>query len=410
MSEQNHSTPPNGGNASLWAAFWMMLLAVCVIAGAGVYLDYRLENFEKRLQHEMQTTQAEVSESRKQSADFAQNLTSTLKELSGLLTITVDSVTQHTATLAAAIEKKEQTQTEALQTALQELSAEIRAQNERLSATLASLDEGVSTLREQSDATHTQLAALGETVEAVGKGVSGGFSSLSGLAQALNETVNTRFKEQAESFNARLAALEENACSSLEQFNTQLTAVAERAKTAEANDQLALRRLAALQDQIGSIEDAQTGWQQRVALAKEQSDATMTGIHESLRFVADRLEVGFAGASQQNEVLRADVIELGATLTHRTEDLLVRMIGANENQEKQAEEQTKQIGSALRSLSEQTGAEMQTLVEQLGQLAQHMDLLEQNLAEHVKQAVAAADDPVQDSKETAYLGVGAEQE
>ena len=126
--------------SGFWIGFWLTLLFVAAAGGAGTYLDYRLQQFEDQIVQQ----QKEIQQNREYATAYTKSLTTTLDSLSTMMNQTVTSFTQHTTKLAAVIEKKEKSQSEYLQTAIEELNLRIQEENESLRTSLAALSKELS--------------------------------------------------------------------------------------------------------------------------------------------------------------------------------------------------------------------------------------------------------------------------
>lgn len=348
------STETKQGSGSLWAMVWMTFLTIGVIAGAGVYLDYRLETFEKQVLSQNEASQEAILKNREVSADFANQFTSTIKEMSQLLTTTVESVSQHTTALALAIEKNEQSQSEALKASLEELSKEIRAENQRLRTTLARLSDDLGSAGEWMKA----LAAANESQAVRLDGVERTMVSLTRQAETLNQSIAKTIADKASVLEDRLVAIEEASSQNIDEIHGQISALQKgQRRIMETGSQT----FSALNSNIKDVRSAQMEWQQDVASRKNKSAATMVGIHDNLKTLADQMEVGFAANNDQTDILRSDLAEMSQTLSDRTEDLLVQLIRANTTNTEERGEQSREIGAALQSFSEQTHTSMKAL-------------------------------------------------
>lgn len=341
MSDQPQANTPQRSGGTFWIVLWMSVLTVGLVAGAGAYLDYRLNQFENRLDEEVQYTQSEIYKNRQETADFAKQVSGTLKDLSDLLTTTVDSVSRHTKTLAQAIEKKEQSQVEAINASLEKLSQEIRAQNEELRATLANLGDEVQSVQGQIASVEAQTQKQTKAMTAMQEKVDGQFASLTDLAKSLENTMQTRFAAQSKTLNDSIAKLESHSDKKLQELAGELDKVSQG---------------------VATVHNTQNAWQERVLSKKGESASVMAGIHEQLRSINDQVEVGFAGNHEQTKVLRSDLAELSHTLTQRTEDLLVRMIDAKEDQSEQAAQQSEEIGARLNDMKSSLSTELENSV------------------------------------------------
>lgn len=356
------STETTRGNGGLWATVWMTLVAVGVIAGAGAYLDYRLEAFEDQLLARTEASQSaiqqevksEILKNRESSAEFASQFSDTIKEMSQLLSTTVESVSQHTTALASVIEKNEQDQSEVLKATLAELSEEIRAENKRLRTTLAQLSENLS----EANSAIVSLASVQKSQGDKLDGMEARFVSLTEAAESLNETIAATVSRKTDALSGQLAALEKQSSTSLKAVQKQISDLsAGQSRIVEANTQT----FSAINNNVREVRSAQVAWQERVASRKDESSARMAGIHDNLRTLADQMELGFASTSEQTDVLRSDIAQMGQTLSDRTEDLLVQLIHTKSEGEEERAAQSQKIGAALESIGAQTETSLQSL-------------------------------------------------
>ncbi len=330
MEDNTHVQPQQQSGSGFWIGFWLTLLLVAAVGGAGAYLDYRLNQFEDQIAEQ----QKEIKQNREYAATYSKSLTTTLDSLSTMMTQTVDSFTQHTTKLATVIEKKEKSQTEYLQTAIEELNHRIQKENAELRASLAALSKELSdansTLRvvqAKAESTDERIAKANQKIAALQNTVENDFSNLTQLAQAMSESIEAQFEAQAATFTREINALSEASQHGVEKLGKQVASV-------DVAQRQSAKQVTALSESVSGVKTQQTKLAKTVAQNTSTINGTVSNLQENLKTMAGQLEVGFASAVEQNDVLRSDLAEIGYTLTERTEDLLVQMIDAQKAAQK----------------------------------------------------------------------------
>ncbi|MDP8243317.1 MAG: hypothetical protein P9L94_04490 [Candidatus Hinthialibacter antarcticus] len=370
--------------SGFWIGFWLTLLLVAAVGGAGAYLDFRLQQFEDQIVQQ----QRDILQNRENAKVFTQNLTGTLDSLSTMMNQTVTSFTQHTTKLAAVIEKKEKSQSEYLQTAIEELNLRIQKENETLRISLAALSKELSdtnsVLRvvqakavsadQRAELANQKIAALQDAVE-------NDFSNLTQLAKAMSESIQAEFETQAATFSRDISALNETSQRGLQKIDNQVASI-------DAAQRDSAKQVALLSENVSGVKSQQSDIAKTVADNANCVSGTVDTLQSNLKTMAGQLEVGFAAAVEQNDVLRSDLAEIGYTLTERTEDLLVQMIDA-QKAVKQDSTSAEGIRTSLETYAQDVTKFMHTFAGEMSSLNQTVQTLTDRVIKEKSSSVAA---------------------
>ncbi|MBZ0257875.1 hypothetical protein K8I31_17560, partial [bacterium] len=228
MMEDNTPIQTQKSGSGFWIGFWLTLLLVAAVGGAGAYLDFRLEQFEKQIVQQ----QVEIKQNREDAKVFTQNLTSTLDSLSTMMNQTVTSFTEHTTKLASVIETKEKSQSKYLQTAIEELNLRIQKENEALHTSLAALSKEITdtnaalrTVQAKAESADQRAEKANQQIAALQDSVKDDFSNLTQLAKAMSESVQAQFETQAANFSRELDVLNESTQGGMQKLSTQVQTI-----------------------------------------------------------------------------------------------------------------------------------------------------------------------------------------
>ena len=322
--EDNAPIQTQKSGSGFWIGFWLTLLLVAAVGGAGAYLDFRLEQFEKQIVQQ----QVEIKQNREDAKVFTQNLTSTLDSLSTMMNQTVTSFTEQTTKLASVIETKEKSQSKYLQTAIEELNVRIQKENEELRTSLATLSKEITdnnaalrTVQAKAESADQRAEKANQQIAALQDSVKDDFSNLTQLAKAMSESVQAQFDTQAANFSRELDMLNESTQGGMQKLSAQV-------QTIDVAQRESAEQVAELTENLSGVKTQQKQIAQTISDNAQCVSGSVGSLQENLKAMAGQLELGFASAVEQNDVLRSDLAEIGYTLTERTEDLLVQMIDA----------------------------------------------------------------------------------
>ncbi|MBI1388361.1 MAG: hypothetical protein GC154_07930 [bacterium] len=393
MSEQvqEHQTPQKSGSG-FWVGFWLTLVIVGAVAGVGVYLDYRLQQFED----ELASHEDSIMKGRQESAEFANRLTTTLNTMSDMLTKTVNSFTDHTAKLASVIENKEKSQSDHLQTVIEELNQNIKQENESLKLAVQNLSRQLNqtqaalhTVSERAESQEQKLAEANQKIAALETSVKDDFSNLTKLANAMGESVQAQFEAQAVNFNSQVSALNDSSNRTLEAIHQDMKSVADRVDGLQAKQEENSQNVAQVASQLAGLKQSQNDFADKFASTSQCIDNTASLIEENLKTLANNMDGGFASSAEQTETLRADLAELGYSLTERTEELLVQMMSSTEDSETAAD-QAQKMSSALDSYTKNVSSFIQNLNDQIDSLNQSVQAVGERINQHQSNLVSEA--------------------
>ena len=375
MEERTPVTQPSSDRRAAhrgsygWLAFWLIVFMLIGFGGVGLYLDNRLSSLEEKVLSQtsdvskqtestlqaLQSTQREVLGNRQETAAFAQKFTNTLDEMSSLLTQTFDAFSKQTVQLTKAIEKKEESQSQSLETAIADLTHEI-----------ASTRDAALQAKSKAEAVDRQLALLGGQLQQINDNLSNGLTTLTQYSQEMSATINARMDRQKENLGKQLAELRDASSRSLEIVKEKIASL--DGKVDRAGQQIDERSKSmenSLARHIDGVGDrVQAGLYEQAAIASTEKEQLQQSekMAESLSLVEGRLdslsgsvEIGFAAGEEGREAIRADLLDTSYNLNGRTEDLLVELIGLK-----------------------QTSGESQ-VYDKLNQFENRFDLLTQNL-------------------------------
>lgn len=376
-------TPQKSGSG-FWVGFWLSLLMLGAIAGAGVYLDYRLAQFETRLASQ----RAEIIQNREEAAELAGRFTETFDALSTMLTSTVDSFTQHTQKLATVIESKEKSQSEYLRTAIEELNERIKAENESLRTSIAALSTelgeaklALGEVKKDAGQTRQEVIEASQTLDKLQKSVNDDLSNLTQLANAMGESVKARFEAQSSEFASKLNALDEASQRSLQKLGKQVNDL--HIQQRETGSQVA-----SMASGMAGLNESQSELNDSIKQETRAVSGSVTQLQEDLQALAGNLEIGFAASNERAEVLRSDLAEIGYSLTQRTEDLLVQLIDAQKAAQADSAD-AEQIRSALESYANDVTGFMENFSSEISTLNDSVKSLTERIAAAKSESVAA---------------------
>jgi len=381
---------------SLWLVFWLMVMLLIAFGIAGIYLDKRLEMLEQKILAQtgevsaqtdnalvaMQNARKDILESRAEAAGFAKQYSTTLQDLSGLMTNAVTSFSKQTLDLAQTVADKNQSQAERLNAALADLGKESRAQSagvQTLAEQIAAAQKTALDSKTQSDNTDRRMEQLTQQLAQMNAGLQTAMAGLSDSVNKQNASVNARLEEQAKAVAAQLASLQDASNRGLEAALTQLAALSQEigaraasfertSKTSQATIQ---GRLSALGETLQTRLDENRKESSTIAARLEATIADRSScveksnaaVADELKALADQMKTGLAANRESDEVLRSELAAMSYHLSGRTEDLLIELSNAKEKQEKQAEELAGRVENRLSAL----GDKVNTLKEEMAQ-------------------------------------------
>ena len=225
ISKQSTPKPQTSNSSNKWMAFWLIFFMLIGIGGAGYYLDLRLASFEEKVLTQttdvsqqaestliaLQQTRKEVLKNRQESAAFAQTFSNTLKDVSVLLTQTVNAFSEQTLQLTKAIEKKDRSQSASFQTAMTDISKEMTTTRQ------AALEAKTKT-----DSIEQQLEMLSSQLQEVSGDLSSGFTTLTQLSEKMSQVVTASLDEKTKALNGQLAHIQNASQQSLESVEQKL--------------------------------------------------------------------------------------------------------------------------------------------------------------------------------------------
>lgn len=366
-----------------WGIILVMLIG---FGGVAYYIDARLTSLENRVLTQtgdvskqtentlqaIQNARQDILGNRAESAEFAQKFSTTLTDMSALVTQSVQAFTRQTSELTQAIEAQDQNQKEALQTLAATLAQDTAATRE---AALQAKDQG--------QAVEQQLAVLARRVEQNGQDLragvqqlsqdfTAGLTSMSEWSQQANLALSSRLDEQAKTLNTQLTALREDSQRSLDKIETQLAGITTDTQSGRAmletianeglaqitgkldgyaesqrNDTLGVE--AALGNQVDALMDTL-----RAGLMDQKKSLTdwQTRIGGQLEALADDTQLGFAGGQESMEILRNDIREMEYALSGRTEDLWLEVAALKQTPAQPADQNRETLAAGMESLSQ----------------------------------------------------------
>jgi len=391
---------------------WLMLLVMFIgFAGAAYYIDYRLTSLESKVLTQagdvskqtedtlqaIQNARKDILGNRAESAEFAQKFSTTLTDMSALVTESVQAFTQQTSKLTQAIESQDQNQRDFLQVLASNLTQEAAATR-----------EAVREAHGQSQAVERHVAALARQVEQnsqemqdglrqLGQEFASGFTSMSEWSQQMNTVLSSRLDEQARILNQHLSALREDSQRSLNRIESHLAVINTETQTGRSNlETIASEGLAQLEGKLaGYAEDLRNETHGVETTLANQVDTLVDTLRAGLleqkgaisdlhsligdqtQALAEELQLGFAGGKESVEILRDDIQEMEYALHGRTEDLWLEVAALKQAQDQTAERTAVAVTTGLQSLS-QAIAGLESAVEDTRSLtASSRELIEQ---------------------------------
>lgn len=370
--------------SGFWIGFWLTLLFVAAAGGAGTYLDYRLQQFEDQIVQQ----QKEIQQNREYATAYTKSLTTTLDSLSTMMNQTVTSFTQHTTKLAAVIEKKEKSQSEYLQTAIEELNLRIQEENESLRTSLAALSKELSNtnsalrvVQAKTESADQRAELANQKIAALQDAVENDFSNLTQLAKAMSQSIQAQFETQAAAFSRDINALNETSQRGMQKIDKQVASM-------DVAQRESAQQIATLSESISGVKSQQSEIAKTVANNANCVSGTVGTLQDNLKTMAGQLEIGFAAAVEQNDVLRSDLAEIGYTLTERTEDLLVQMIDAQKAAQLDSTS-AEGVRNSLETYAQDVTKFMHTFANEMSSLNQTVQTLTDRVIKEKSSSVAA---------------------
>ncbi len=333
---EEHAPPPKRSSAML--VFWIALIMVAGFASVGYYVDSRLASLEEKilLQSSTITAQAEstidaiqsarkdILGNRAEAAKFSQTFSSTIDDMSGLLSNAVNAFSKQTQLLTEAVEQKEKNQTEFLQTTLERLEKETITRTGGIQTAIAHLAEDVASTKEAAlgaqslaDSANGGLERLNTQITQLGQDFSSGYTSLTELSQQMNATVGEQFQTQIQIMAGKMDELRAESDNNLKEVQTHLTAIASEIET----ESQTLNQLS-----------------ESVCSGLTESRKTGSELRDQLQSLADNTELAFAAATEDRDMIRADVTEMDFALEGRTDDLSIKLAASQECETQTARE------------------------------------------------------------------------
>lgn len=348
----NH--PQNKGSTG-WFIAWLIIIMVIGFAGTGYYLDTRLNSLEQKVLTQtvkvsgqtevtldkLKEARQDILANRAESAEFAQQFSTTLHELSGLLSSTVESFSEQTSKLALAIEQKEESSVEYIKKALEQYSKETNAQSNEVLIAVNALSDAIKSTQQaaldaksQSKSNSEQLVAMYDQLQNMNTTLSNGFTTLTDLSKQINVTLNQRFDQQSKSLANQITALQEASNQSLISVRDKMVALANENQSN-------------LQKSIDNQTETLAGSLETVKgdLVKQTKNVsqTLTDLNGRVDNVGSKVDIGFAAATDSAETIRSDIAEMNYNLTGRTEDLLLEIADTGKRRSEKAEEISKNL-------------------------------------------------------------------
>ena len=394
-----------------WVFFGAFLVMFIGFAGAAYYIDYRLTSLESKVLTQagdvskqtedtlqaIQNARKDILGNRAESAEFAQKFSTTLTDMSALVTESVQAFTQQTSKLTQAIESQDQNQRDFLQVLASNLTQEAAATR-----------EAVREAHGQSQAVERHVAALARQVEQnsqemqdglrqLGQEFASGFTSMSEWSQQMNTVLSSRLDEQARILNQHLSALREDSQRSLNRIESYLAVINTETQTGRSMlETIASEGLAQLEGKLaGYAEDLRNETHGVETTLANQVDTLVDTLRAGLleqkgaisdlhsligdqtQALAEELQLGFAGGKESVEILRDDMQEMEYALHGRTEDLWLEVAALKQAQDQTAERTAVAVTTGLQSLS-QAIAGLESAVEDTRSLtASSRELIEQ---------------------------------
>ncbi|MFB3787835.1 MAG: hypothetical protein ACE15F_15860 [bacterium] len=366
-----------------WGILWVMLIG---FGGVAYYIDARLTSLESRVLSQtgdvskqtentlqaIQNARKDILGNRAESAEFAQKFSTTLTDMSALVTQSVQAFTRQTSELTQAIEAQDQNQKDALQTLAATLAQDTAATR-----------EAAVQAKDQVQAVDQQLAALARRVEQNGQDLRAGvqqlsqdfmagLTSMSEWSQQANLALSSRLDEQAKTLNTQLTALREDSRRSLDNIETQLAGISTDTQSGRTMlETLAHEGLAQITGILDGYAESQRIDTQGVETALgNQVDALMDTLHAGqmdqktfltdwqtridgqIQALADDTQFGFAGGKESVEILRNDIREMEYALSGRTEDLWLELAALKQIPAQPAEPNRETLAAGMESLSQ----------------------------------------------------------
>ncbi len=350
ISQQSASKRSTANSSKGWMVFWLIFFMLIGLAGTGYYLDLRLASFEEKVLTQttestliaLQETRKEVLGNRRESAAFAQKFSDTLKDVSALLTQTVNAFSEQTLQLTKAIEKKDKNQAEYLQTAMADISKE-----------MTSTRQAALEAKTKTDSIEKQLVALSGQLQEVSGDLASGFTTLTQLSEKMSQVVAVSLDEKTRALNGQLMDLRNASQQSLESVEQKLIDIDNSIQDTSSRDSLA-RHIDAAVDVMnaGFTDQRNTASSIQSSMSNtEQISQTVSGISKQLEILAEDMQVSFAEGEGELEALQSDVSEMSYNLDGRMDDLLVGLADSGNNENSLTLENLAGIEGRLNSLS-----------------------------------------------------------
>ncbi len=355
----NH--PHNRGSTG-WFIAWLIIIMVIGFAGTGYYLDTRLNSLEQKVLTQtvkvsgqtevtldkLKEARQDILANRAESAEFAKQFSTTLHELSTLLSSTVASFSEQTSKLALAIEQKEESSVEYIKKALEQYSKEANAQSNEVLIAVNALADAIKTTQQaaldaksQSQSNSEQLVAMYDQLQSMNTTLSSGFTTLTDLSKQINVTLNQRFDQQSKSLANQITALQEASNQSLISVRDKMIALANENQSK-------------LHKSIDNQTETLTGSLETVKgdLVKQTKNVsqTLTDLNGRVDNVGSKVDIGFAASTDSAETIRSDIAEMNYNLTGRTEDLLLEIADTGKRRSAKTEELSSNLEERIKNV------------------------------------------------------------
>ncbi len=310
----------------------------------------------------LQTARKEILGNRQETAAFAQKFTSTLDGMSALLTQTVNAFSEQTIQLTKAIEKKEKSQSETLDSALADLKQE-----------MAATRDAAVQAKSKAESVDQQLAVLGGQLQQMNQNLADGFITLTQLSRDMSQAIGDHLEQQQKSIDNQLADLRDVSTQSLESVREQLASLDQNTSTVQNN-------LARHIDAVG--DEVRAGFSEQKEIASSIQNhlvesvpaaGALSQLAEKVGHLSSGVETGFSQGSKDREALRAALADLEYNLNGRTDNLLVELTAIHQKED-----------------SSPTAERMAGVEGQLNSLAQGLQSLQANLGNQLAEAAQSA--------------------
>ncbi len=360
-SKPASTTGPVQSTGSGWAVFWLIVCMLAGFASAGIYMHERLTQLENKIvtqtekvasQSEdtlvtLHNTRKDILANRAETASFAKQFSSSVEELSSLMSDTVQNFSTQTSELAKAIEQKDTSQEKQLKNVLAKLSERTEEQAQQIQKQVSSLSQelqlvknDVISTKEQTQKMDSQMTALNDQIIHINKDLTTRVASLSELTQNLNTVINAKFKENSDSLKKEIASLQSASEKSMADIQSQLSSFTDQMQQQDSSEN---QKIAALDDKLGqtlsAIEQEQKADEQSIGalrstvaqleqkLAKQNRtiQENLASFSQQIRVVSENLSMDFASTQKDQEVLQTQLAELSYAVAGQNEELLTSL-------------------------------------------------------------------------------------